>query len=128
MTRAIPLYVHGAIEVLVAPLLIVAPFVFGFGPVAGAVSIAIGAVLLGLALSIHDDRGTIPLSVHAQLDYTIAVTTMVAGIVLGIVTGNPVITIFMVGFGSLHMVLTASTRFSRPLGANVRPPPTEHTT
>jgi hypothetical protein len=117
MTRAIPLYIHGAIEVLAAPLLIVAPFVFGFSPLAAAVSIAIGAVLLGLGISIHDDRGTIPLSAHAELDYTIALTTVVAGIVLGIVTGNPVVPIFMVGFGSLHMVLTASTRFSRPLGA-----------
>jgi hypothetical protein len=117
MTRAIPLYVHAAIEVLAAPLLIVAPFVLGFGAAAGAVSIAIGAVLLGLAVSIHDHRGTVPLSAHAELDYTIAVTTIVAGIVLGIVTANPVITIFMVGFGSLHIVLTASTRFSRPLGA-----------
>jgi hypothetical protein len=117
MNRAIPLYVHGAIEVLAAPLLVVAPFVLGFTPAAAAISIALGAVLLGLAVSIHDDRGAIPLSAHAELDYTIALTTMVAGIVLGIATGNPVITIFMVGFGSLHMALTASTRFSRPLGA-----------
>jgi hypothetical protein len=117
MNRAIPLYVHGAIEVLAAPLLVVAPFVLGFGPAAGAISIALGVVLLGLAVSINDDRGGIPLRAHAELDYTVALTTIVAGIVLGIVTANPVITIFMVGFGSLHMALTASTRFSRPLGA-----------
>ena len=117
MNRAIPLYVHGAIEVVAAPLLVVAPFVLGFGPAAGAISIAIGVVLLGLAVSIHDERGAIPLSAHAELDYTIALTTIVAGIVLGIVTGNALITAFMVGFGSLHMALTASTRFSRPLGA-----------
>jgi len=117
MNRAIPLYVHGAIEVLAAPLLIVAPFVLSFGPAAGAISVALGVVLLGLAVSIHDDRGAIPLSAHAEFDYTIALTTMVAGIVLGIVSGNPVIPAFMVGFGSLHMALTASTRFSRPLGA-----------
>ena len=117
MNRAIPLYVHGAIEVMAAPLLVVAPFVLGFGPAAGAISIAIGVVLLGLAVSIHDERGAIPLRAHAELDYTIALTTIVAGIVLGVVTGNVIITAFMVGFGSLHMALTASTRFSRPLGA-----------
>ena len=117
MNRAIPLYVHGAIEVLAAPLLVVAPFVLGFGPAAAAISIAIGVVLIGLAVSIHDERGAIPLRAHAELDYTIALTTIVAGIVLGIVAGNPIITAFMVGFGSLHMALTASTRFSRPLGA-----------
>ena len=117
MRRSIPLHIHGALEVLAAPLLIVAPFVFGFGNVAGAVSIAIGAVLLGLAVSITDDRGSIPLRAHAELDYAIATTTIVAGIVLGIVTGNALVTAFMAGFGALHIGLTASTRFSRPLGA-----------
>lgn len=115
MSRSIPLHVHGALEVLIAPVLFVAPFVFGFGALAGAVSIAIGAVLLGLAVSIHDENGSIPLRAHAELDYAIATTTIVAGVVLGIVTGNPVVTAFMAGFGALHMALTASTRFSRPL-------------
>ncbi len=100
-----------------APLLIVAPFLFGFAPLAGAISIALGVVLIGLALSIHDERGVIPLRAHAELDYTIATVTLLAGVILGIATGNPVVTFFMVGFGSLHMALTASTRFSRPLGA-----------
>ena len=114
---SIPLHTHGALEVLAAPLLIVAPFALGFGELAGAVCIAIGAVLMGLAISIHDDRGTVPLSTHAELDYTIATATVLAGIALGIATGNPVVTGFMAGFGALHMALTASTRFTRPLGA-----------
>jgi hypothetical protein len=113
---SIPLHVHGALEVLAAPLLIVAPFVFSFGQVGGAISIALGAVLVGLAISIQDERGVIPLRAHAELDYTIATVTIVSGIVLGLVTGNPVVTAFMVGFGALHLALTASTRFSRPLG------------
>jgi hypothetical protein len=114
---SIPLDVHGALEVLAAPALIVAPFVLGFGYVASAVSIAIGAVLVGLALSLNSERGTIPLRAHAELDYTIAAVTIAAGIGLGIATGNPVVAIFMVGFGALHIGLTAATRFSRPLGA-----------
>jgi len=114
---SIPLHVHGALEVLAAPLLIVAPFALGFGELAGAVCVALGAILMGLAISIHDDRGNVPLSTHAELDYTVATVTVVAGIALGIATGNPLITAFMAGFGALHMALTASTRFSRPLGA-----------
>ena len=114
---SIPIDVHGALEVLAAPLLIVAPFVLGFGHVASAVSIALGAVLIGLAISIQDEHGPIPLRAHAELDYTIATVTIAAGIVLGITTGNPVVAAFMVGFGALHIALTASTRFSRPLGA-----------
>ncbi|MFN2613038.1 MAG: hypothetical protein ABR536_06695 [Solirubrobacterales bacterium] len=117
MNRAISLHVHGAVEITAAPLLIVAPFLFGFGAFAAAVSISLGAILIGLALSIHDQRGAIPLRAHAELDYTIATVTLLAGVILGITAGNPVITFFMVGFGALHMALTASTRFSRPLGA-----------
>ncbi len=119
MSRAIPLHIHGALEVLAAPLLIVAPFLFGFGELAGAVSIALGVVLLGLAISITETegRGSIPLRSHAELDYTIAVVTIIAGVVLGIAADNAGITAFMAGFGALHMALTASTRFSRSLSA-----------
>ena len=47
--RAIPIHVHAALEVAAAPLLIVAPFALGFASVAGALSIALGILLIGLA-------------------------------------------------------------------------------
>jgi hypothetical protein len=116
--RAIPINVHAALEVAAAPLLMVAPFALGFGYLAGALSIALGILLIGLATSVYGegDRGNLPLSAHAGLDYTFAAATIVAGIVAGI-AGDFVATVFLVGFGSAHMALTASTRFSRPLGA-----------
>jgi hypothetical protein len=116
--RAIPIHVHAALEVAAAPLLMVAPFALGFSHLAGALSIALGVLLLGLATSVYGDseRGNVPLNAHAGLDYTLAVATMVAGVVAGI-AGDDVATVFLVGFGSAHMALTASTRFSRPLGA-----------
>jgi hypothetical protein len=118
--RAIPLYVHGALEVLAAPLLFVAPFALGFSVAAAVVSIAIGILMVGLALSIYDEggeRGTLPLTAHAGFDYTLALTLIVVGAVAGIATSDPAATIFMVGFGSAHLALTTSTRFTRPLGA-----------
>jgi hypothetical protein len=117
--RAIPLHVHGALEVLAAPLLFVAPFALGFSVLAGAISIAIGILLLGLALSIYgeQDRGGLPLNTHAGFDYILALTLIVTGVVVGIATNDPIATIFMVGFGSAHLALTTSTRFTRPLGA-----------
>jgi hypothetical protein len=116
--RAIPINVHAALEVAAAPLLIVAPFALGFDYLAGALSIALGVLLIGLAVSVYGDasRGNLPLSAHAGLDYTLAVATIVAGVVAGL-GGDYVATVFLVGFGSGHMALTASTRFSRPLGA-----------
>jgi hypothetical protein len=117
LSRAIPIQVHGAIEVLAAAMLIAAPFVLGFPAVAGAVSLAIGVVLIGLALSIDDERRPVPLRAHAEIDHVIAAFTIVSGIALGIATGDLVVTVFMAGFGSAHFVLTSVTRFSRPIGA-----------
>jgi hypothetical protein len=116
--RAIPIHVHAALEVVAAPLLLVAPFALGFSYLAGGLSIALGILLIGLAASVYGDenRGNLPLSAHAGLDYTLAATTIAVGVVAGI-SGDFVATVFLVGFGSAHMALTASTRFSRPLGA-----------
>jgi hypothetical protein len=117
--RAIPIQMHAALEVVAAPLLIVAPFALGFDYLAGALSIALGVALIGLALSVYGDaqRGNrIPLTAHAGLDYSLAAITIVVGIAAGVV-GDLVATVFLVGFGSAHLALTASTRFSRPLGA-----------
>jgi hypothetical protein len=116
--RAIPINVHAALEVAAAPVLMVAPFALGFTPFAGALSIALGALLLGLATSVFGDaqRGSVPLSAHAGFDYTLAAATIVVGVAAGI-AGDLIATVFLVGFGTAHLALTASTRFSRPLGA-----------
>ncbi|MFL5907184.1 MAG: hypothetical protein ACJ75Z_06260 [Solirubrobacterales bacterium] len=116
--RAIPIHVHAALEVVAAPLLMVAPFALGFSHLAGALSIALGILLIGLATSVYGegDRGNLPLSAHAGFDYVFALLTVAAGVVAGI-AGDLTATVFLVGFGSAHLALTASTRFSRPLGA-----------
>ena len=119
-SRAIPIGVHGVVEVLVAPLLLVAPFALGFSYAAGAISIALGVILIGLAVSIYGqegERGSLPLAAHAGLDYVLATITIVLGVAVGLFAGDSVAAIFMVGFGTAHLGLTASTRYSRPLGA-----------
>lgn len=117
--RAIPIYVHSAIEVLAAPVLMAAPFFLGFSPAAGAFSFIIGAILLGLGIAGAGEgpRGTIPLSAHAGFDVAVASATVVLGLIIGLATSSPVAAIFLAGFGTAHLALTASTRFSRPLGA-----------
>lgn len=110
--RAIPLAIHGVIETVTAPVLIAAPFVLGFGTAAGAVSIALGATLMGLALSTHGEHRTVPLGAHAGFDYLIGGIAIVVGLALGIGGAPPIATVFLVGFGAAHLALTASTRFS----------------
>jgi hypothetical protein len=118
--RGIPIHVHSALEVVAAPLLLVAPFALGFGVVAGMLSIALGVALIGLATSVYGgqaDRGNLPLAAHAGLDRVLAVATIGIGLAIGIATGDLPATIFMVGFGTAHLALTVSTRYTRPLGA-----------
>ena len=100
------------IEILAAPVLMAAPFLFGFSVGLGAVTIILGTLLMGLAISSATDQRTIPLSAHASLDYTLAGVTIATGFILGIATADPVATAFLVGFGAAHLALTASTRYS----------------
>ena len=113
------MHVHGALEVLAAPVLLAAPFVFGFGVAAAALSIALGVLLTGLAVSIYGGEGntaSLPLTAHAGFDYALAAVTIGIGTLIGVATDDFAATVFMVGFGSAHLALAASTRYSRPLG------------
>jgi len=117
--RAIPIHVHAALEFVAAPVLLVAPYFLGFSYLAGALSILLAVLLIGLATSVYGgqgERGTLSPSAHAGLDMTLALVTVSAGIVVGL-AGDLVATVFLVGFGTAHLALIASTRFTRPLGA-----------
>jgi predicted MFS family arabinose efflux permease len=117
VSRAIPLGAHAAIETVAAPAIMAAPLLLGFSQAAAVVAFIIGALLLGLAVQAAGPRRTIPLSAHAGLDYTLAAAAVVAGLVIGIVTGAWDQGIFLVGVGVAQVALTASTRFSVPAGA-----------
>jgi hypothetical protein len=115
--RHIPLSVHAGIETLVAPLLMVAPFLLGFGQAAAVVSVLVGVLLLGLALQIPGPQRSISLASHASFDYALATVAIVGGVTVGIVTDSWEPTAFLVGIGAAMVALTASTRFSAPRGA-----------
>ncbi len=108
----IPITAHTVIELLAAPLLMIAPFVLGFGPLSGAITLVLGMLMMTLAISAASERRTIPLSAHVGFDYAIAAVTILTGLAVGIVTGEAIATAFLVGFGAAHMALTALTRFS----------------
>jgi hypothetical protein len=112
LTRAIPISVHGALEVIAAPVIMAAPFLLGFGQAATIIAVAFGAVLLGLALQIEGPRRTIPLSAHAAFDYVLGAFAALAGLAIGIATGEWSATAFLVGIGAAQVLLASSTRFS----------------
>ncbi len=116
-SRSIPLAAHAAIETVAGPAIMAAPLLLGFGQTAAIVGFVIGALLLGLAIQAAGPRRTIPLSAHAGFDYTLAAVSVLAGLAIGIGTGEWVQGIFLVGVGVAQVALTASTRFSVPAGA-----------
>ena len=115
-TRAISLPAHSALEMFAGPAIMVAPFALGFGPAATAVAVAIGALLIGLALS-NEGRSTISLAAHRELDYALAVAALAAGAALGLATGIWNEAIFLAGVGAALAALTVGTRFSSVRGA-----------
>jgi len=110
--RTVPLAIHGVLEVFAAAALIAAPFLLGFGYAAGAASISIGTMLMGLALWTHGEQRSVPLSAHAGMDYLIGGLAIIAGLAVALDSAPLIATVFLVGFGAAHLALTASTRFS----------------
>jgi hypothetical protein len=111
-TRAIPLFVHATIEMIAAPAIMIAPFLFGFGVAASVLCVMVGAVLLGLALQTDGSGRVLPLTAHAGFDYLLAFISVAGGLLIGLATGDSNAAIFLVGIGAAMAALTASTRFS----------------
>jgi hypothetical protein len=115
--RGIPLSIHGALEMIAAPAIMVAPFLLGFGTGATVATVLIGALLLGLSLQAEAPQRSVPLSAHAGFDYMLAALAVVSGVAIGLAAGEWHAGIFLVGIGAAQVVLTAATRFSAPRSA-----------
>jgi hypothetical protein len=117
MARSIPHTMHAAFEVVGGAALLAAPFLLGLGQGAAIVSIVLGALVIGFAFELAGPARAIPLSTHAAFDYLVALVAAVAGAAIGIATGEWRATVFLVGVGAAQAALTASTRWSTPVGA-----------
>ena len=115
--RAIPLSIHAGLESIAAPAIMVAPFLLGFGQAATVICVAIGVLLLGLALQIPGPTRSVPLAHHASFDYALAGFAAFSGLALGLITGAWESAVFLVGIGAALVAMTASTRFTAPRGA-----------
>jgi hypothetical protein len=77
MLRRLSIPEHGAIELLVGLALIAAPFVFGFGPTGLLVSMAAGAVVVGLALG-----DGLSISAHMAADTAVSLALLLVAVAL----------------------------------------------
>jgi len=108
--RTIPLEAHNALVLATAPLLMVGPYLLTFSPAVGLLSFFIGALLMSVALA--SSTRALPVSTHEGFNWVLGLSTFGIGIAAGIFGDVPVAAIFLVGFGSAHLALTASTRYS----------------
>jgi len=117
LMRGITLSAHGAIEMFAAPAVMAAPFLLGFGTAATVISVAVGVLLLTLALQVEGPRRSVPITAHAGFDYALAVVAISAGLTIAAATGAWAESVFLVGIGVAQVALTASTRFTAPRAA-----------
>jgi hypothetical protein len=117
MIRTVPYTLHAAVEILGGAAVMAAPFALGLGRSAAIVSVVLGAVAIGAALQIGGPARRTSLTAHAQFDYVLATLAIIAGVAIGIASGEWRATVFLVGVGVGQAALTASTRWSAPAGA-----------
>jgi hypothetical protein len=104
---------HGAIELMVGAVLVLLPFVLGFEPAAIAFSAAVGALIIGLALTASEPgaRGSIPLAAHAAYDWGFGVALIGAGFVFGLMQGYQPLLLFVLA-GAVELLLVVGTRYA----------------
>lgn len=107
--RLISFSAHGAFEMLIGLVTLVAPFLFGFGVAGAVISIAIGLLAVGLALSTTDSG--VAVGAHYAFDYGLTIATLVAALLVGL-AGDSAAVIYLACAGVAQLALNLSTRYS----------------
>ena len=106
---AISLPTHGALELPLGLLALVAPFALGFGLAGSVASILIGACVVGLALDAANQPAQV--SAHQAFDYGIAFAAVLVAVPLAL-TGDAAAALFLGAVGVAQGALDAATRWS----------------
>lgn len=106
-TISLPL--HGALELPLGLLALVAPFALGFGLAGAVVSVLIGVCTVGLAL---DATQPAQVSAHQAFDYGIAFAAVLVAVPLAL-AGDAAAALFLGGVGVALGALHAATRYSQ---------------
>ena len=111
--RLIPLALRSGLLMFVGTGLIVIPLIIGLGPAPVATGIAIGGVVVALALAGTETsgRGTLPVSAQAVYDRGVAVGLLLVALVFAI-GGEPLAALVFGVTGLAALVVTSITRYS----------------
>lgn len=111
----IPRLVHGLLEYVAGALLVAGPWLFDYDEgSATAVSIVAGVVLLAFAATTEGKPGlidSIPVSVHATLDFVVAAVLIASPFVFGFSDDAEPTALFVVG-GVVHVLVSIATRYT----------------
>jgi hypothetical protein len=118
VVRLVPIHVHAALETLVGPLLMVAPFLLGFSTGAMIASVVLGALVMGTALAAAVSltpegarRSQVRVSAHAEADVALAVATAACAIGSGL-AGDSAAAGFFGATAIALSLLAMTTRYS----------------
>lgn len=110
----IPRFLHGAIEYAAGIVFIAAPFALNFDTaIATGISIVVGVLVLFVAASSEGPTGLtnqISLTVHVAFDFALALFLIAAPFVFDF-SDKSKPTVFFIGIGLAHMLITIGTRF-----------------
>jgi hypothetical protein len=109
--RAISLPAHGAVEILLGLMTMVAPFLFGFGVAGGIAALLIGLLLVGAALTTVD-RHAMNVGAHYAFDYVAALGILVAALAVGIFAGDKHATAYLAAVAVVQLGLNLGTRYT----------------
>ena len=117
LARLVPLPIHAALEVALAPVVIAAPFALGLDAAAYVVALIIGVLLMGTGLAtttLLSGRGApqgLRVSAHLDVDLGIALAAAVSALAFAIV-GEMVAGGFFAVIAVTQGLLAVTTRYS----------------
>jgi hypothetical protein len=111
--RLIPMGLRSGLLMLAGTALIAAPFALALGAAALVTAVAVGGVMVALALAGTDTsgRGTLPVSAHAVYDRGIALGLLLTAVVFGLASETEAALMFGIA-GAAALIVTTITRYS----------------
>jgi hypothetical protein len=107
--RSISLPLHGALELLVGVLALVAPFALGFTPAGTVIAVLVAVCMIGLAF---DATQPAPhAAAHHALDYGLALGAVLVALPLAL-AGDAPGALALAALGLIQLGLNATTRYS----------------
>jgi hypothetical protein len=112
IARLLPLHIHGAVEAVLAVVIMAAPFVLGFDAVAMIASLILGGLILAVALATHaGEEPGLAVSTHIAFDLAFAIALGAGAVAFAIV--QDVSAAAFLAAGAVGLTLLASlTRYS----------------